>query len=127
MGRVISVGPTVAQIQLLTDRDCSVGALLTRTRIRGIVTGSGEQMSPSGLELTYVSNLEDVEVGDPIVASGIDGIYHKGIAIGRVTSVRNGPRLFKIITVEPDANLTRLEEVFILPSVGELEISERVE
>lgn len=127
VGRVISVGPTVAQIQLLTDRDCSVGALLTRTRIRGMVTGSGEQESPSGLALTYVSNLEDVEEGDPIVTSGIDGIYHKGIAIGRVASVRNGPRLFKIITVEPDATLDRLEEVFILPVVGELEITERVE
>lgn len=127
VGRVISVGPTVAQIQLLTDRDCSVGALLTRTRIRGMVTGSGEQESPSGLALTYVSNLEDVEEGDPIVTSGIDGIYHKGIAIGRVSTVRNGPRLFKIITVEPDATLDRLEEVFILPAVGELEITERVE
>lgn len=127
VGRVISVGPTVAQIQLLTDRECSVGAVLTRTRIRGIVTGSGEQESPSGLALTYVSNLEDVEAGDPIVTSGIDGIYHKGIAIGRVGTVRNGPRLFKIITVEPDATLDRLEEVFILPAVGALEITERVE
>lgn len=127
VGRVISVGPTVAQIQLLTDRDCSVGALLTRTRIRGMVTGSGEQASPTGLTMDYVSNLEDVEEGDPIVTSGIDGIYYKGIAIGRVSSVRNGPRLFKIIAVEPAASLDRLEEVFILPAVGELEITETVE
>ena len=127
VGRVISVGPTASQIQLLTDRDCSVGAMLTRTRIRGILTGSGEQASPTGLSLNYVSNLEDVADGDSIVTSGIDGIYHKGIAIGRVASVRNGPRLFKIITVEPAASLDRLEEVFILPAVGELEITERVE
>jgi rod shape-determining protein MreC len=127
VGRVISVGPAVSQIQLLTDRDCSVGALLTRTRIRGMVTGSGEQASPTGLSLDYVSNLEDVVEGDTIVTSGIDGIYHKGIAIGRVASVRNGPRLFKLITIEPAADLDRLEEVFILPAVGELEISERVE
>ena len=127
VGRVISLGPDVAQIQLLTDRDCSVGALLTRTRNRGIVAGSGEQSSPSGLLLNYVSNLEDVVEGDPIVTSGIDGIYHKGIAIGRVASVRNGPRLFKTITVEPAARLARLEEVFILPAVGDIEITEQVE
>lgn len=127
VGRVISVGPTASQIQLLTDRDCSVGAMLTRTRIRGMVTGSGEQASPTGLSLNYVSNLEDVAEGDAIVTSGIDGIYHKGIAIGRVASVRNGPRLFKIVTIEPAANLDRLEEVFILPAVGELVITERVE
>ena len=127
VGRVISLGPTVSQIQLLTDRDCSVAVLLSRTRMRGMVAGSGEQASPTGLVLNYVSNLEDVAEGDPIVASGIDGIYHKGIAVGRVASVRNGPRLFKIITVEPAANLDRLEEVFILPAIGQPEFTERVE
>ena len=127
VGRVISVGPSVSQIQLLTDRDCSVGALLSRTRIRGNVAGSGEQASRSGLVLSYVSNLEDVVEGDPIVTSGLDGIYPKGVAVGRVESVRNGPRLFKLITVEPAANLERLEEVFILPPVEPLEITQSVE
>jgi rod shape-determining protein MreC len=127
VGRVISIGSDVAQIQLLTDRDCSVGALLARTRARGVVAGSGEQASPTGLTLNYVSNLEDVVEGDLIVTSGMDGIYPKGIAIGRVGSVRNGPRLFKLVTVEAAANLDRLEEVFILEAVSVSEITERVE
>ncbi|HXV63043.1 MAG TPA: rod shape-determining protein MreC [Vicinamibacteria bacterium] len=127
VGRIISVGEQVAQVQLLTDRDCSVGALLSRTRIRGMVTGSGDERSPTGLTLNYVSNLEDVVEGDAIVTSGMDGIYPKGIAVGRVSSVRNGPRLFKLVTVEPAANLGRVEEVFILPPLGEAEMTERVE
>ena len=127
VGRVISIGSDVAQIQLLTDRDCSVGALLARTRARGVVAGSGEQASPTGLTLNYVSNLEDVVEGDLIVTSGMDGIYPKGIAIGRVGTVRNGPRLFKLVTVEPAATLDRLEEVFILEAASFSEITERVE
>lgn len=127
VGRVISIGSDVAQIQLLTDRDCSVGALLARTRARGVVAGSGEQASPTGLTLNYVSNLEEVVEGDLIVTSGMDGIYPKGIAIGRVASVRNGPRLFKLVTVEPAANLDRLEEIFILDAASVSEITERVE
>jgi rod shape-determining protein MreC len=127
VGRVISVGRDIAQIQLLTDRDCSVGALLARTRARGVVAGSGGEVSPTGLALNYVSNLEDVVAGDLIVTSGMDGIYPKGIAIGRVASVRNGPRLFKIVIVEPAANLDRLEEVFILQAASLSEITERVE
>ncbi len=127
VGRVISIGSDVAQIQLLTDRDCSVGALLARTRARGVVAGSGEWASPTGLTLNYVSNLEDVVEGDLIVTSGMDGIYPKGIAIGRVGSVRNGPRLFKLVTVEPAANLDRLEEVFILEAASVSEVIERVE
>jgi len=127
IGRVISVGPDMAQVQLLTDRDCSVAVLLTRTRTRGMVNGSGDQTSPTGLTLNYVSNLEDVVEGDPIVTSGIDGIYRKGLIVGRVASVRNGPRLFKLIIVEPAANLDGLEEVFPLPAVGEIEMTDRVE
>jgi hypothetical protein len=44
-----------------------------------------------------------------------------------VASVRNGPRLFKLITVEPAANLDRLEEIFILDAISVSEITERVE
>ena len=78
VGRVISVGAEVAQIQLLTDRDCSVGALLSRTRLRGIVAGSGEQLSATGLTLNYVSNLEDVVEGEVILTSGMDGNLSQG-------------------------------------------------
>jgi rod shape-determining protein MreC len=124
VGRVIAVGPGVAQVQLLSDRDCAVGALLVRGRSRGIVSGTGQAQ----LEMKYVSNLEDVAVGDLVVTSGIDGMYPKGIAIGRIAAVKDGPRLFKIITVEPAARLDRLEEVFILEALdSEFEFTERVE
>ncbi len=124
VGRVIAVGPYVAQVQLLSDSDCSVGSLLVRTRTRGIVSGQGG----AELQLKYVSNLEDVAVGDLVVTSGIDGFYPKGIAIGRVASVQNGPRLFKEIAIEPAASLNRLEEVFILEPVGaNLELTKKVE
>ncbi len=124
VGRTVAVGSRVAQVQLLSDRDCSVGALLVRGRGRGIVSGAGK----THLEMKYVSNLEDVTVGDLIVTSGIDGMYPKGIAIGRVASVQNGPRLFKVITIEPAADLDRLEEVFILEPVEKNQtFTERVE
>ena len=113
VGRIIAVGNKVSQVQLLSDRDSSVGALLVRSRARGIISGIGR----TDLQMKYVSNLEDVAVGDLVVTSGIDGIYPKGIAIGRVAAVFNGPRLFKSISVEPAARLDRLEEVFILEAV----------
>lgn len=124
VGRTVATGTNVAQVQLLSDRDCSVGALLVRGRGRGIVSGAGDTL----LQMKYVSNLEDVVVGDLIVTSGIDGMYPKGIAIGRVASVQNGPRLFKVVAVEPAARLDRLEEVFILEPVEKNQaFTERVE
>ncbi len=113
VGRIIAVGNNVSQVQLLSDRDSSVGALLVRSRARGIISGIGR----TDLQMKYVSNLEDVVVGDLVVTSGIDGIYPKGIAIGRVATVFKGPRLFKNISVEPAARLDRLEEVFILEAI----------
>ena len=127
IGRVVAVGSEVAQIQLITDRDASVGVLLSRTRTRGLVGGTGLQNRPLGVTLKYVSNLEDVLVGDPIITSGIDGIYHKGLVVGKVASVRDGPNLFKNITVELSANIDRLEEVFVLPAVDVSHITEYVE
>jgi rod shape-determining protein MreC len=124
VGRVVALGPQVARVQLVSDRTSSVGALLVRSRARGIVSGEGH----AALQLKYVSNLEDVKVGDLVVTSGVDGIYPKGLAVGRVEQVRNGPGLFKIISLSPAANIERLEEVFILPAVGRsLQFTEKVE
>jgi len=127
VGRVVSVGGSVAQVQLLSDRESAVGVLLSRTRVRGLVNGTGSGESPTGLELKYISNLEDVSKGDLIMTSGMDDLYYKGLAVGRVATVRNGPHLFKIITVEPAARLDRLEEVFILPPLTLGELTKKVE
>jgi len=124
VGRVVAVGAQVARVQLISDRTSSVGALLVRSRARGIVSGEGQ----TTLQMKYVSNLEDVKVGDLVVTSGVDGIYPKGLAVGRVESVRNGPGLFKLISLSPAANIERLEEVFILPAVGRrLQLTEKIE
>lgn len=124
VGRVVAVGPQVARVQLVSDRTSSVGALLVRSRARGIVSGEGQVT----LQMKYVSNLEDVKVGDLVVTSGVDGIYPKGLAVGRVESVGNGPGLFKVIRLAPAANIERLEEVFVLPAMGRrLQFTEKIE
>ena len=124
VGRTVAVGPAVTQVQLLSDRDFAVGALLTRTRIQGVVMGSGNEQL---VRLHYINKLEDVVEGDLIVTSGMDGLYQKGIAIGHVASVGKGPRLFNIIAVKPVATLDRLEEVFILSAVQPEEFTQKVE
>jgi rod shape-determining protein MreC len=72
-------GSDVAQIQLLTDRDCSVGPLADARRESSLEAGAGEPYRP---HLNYVSNLEEVVEGDLIVTSGMDGIYPKASRSG---------------------------------------------
>ena len=112
VGRVIGApGPRAAKVQLLIDRNAAAGALIDRTRAAGVVAGVDGQ---SLLRMDYVSNLEDVRVGDAVVTSGTDGIYPKGFVIGTVRNVQRGEDLYKTILIEPVVEFGNLENVLIV-------------
>ena len=124
VGRVMETpGQRAAQVQLLVDRNAAAGAMIERTRASGVVVGTD---NAGLLSLEYVSNLEDVLVGDRIVTSGIDGIYPKGFPIGEVTHVAQGVGLYRVIEVRPMVQFTQVEEVLVIvetsPSPTEAEI-----
>jgi rod shape-determining protein MreC len=115
LGRVVSVGPTAAKVQLLLDRDCGVGVRIERTRTTAVVAGqvSFADSGTSELLMKYVPVLADVVVGDVVVTSGLDQIYPKGLVVGRVRSVGKGSGLFKEVAVQPSANFEKIEEVMV--------------
>jgi rod shape-determining protein MreC len=110
IGRVILTTNDLAKVQLLTDANCSVGALIERTRRQGIVRGDGR----SGTEMHEVPSLADVRQGDRVLTAGIDGIYPKGIPIGLIVKVEQGQDLFKDIVVKPSVDFGTIEEVIII-------------
>jgi rod shape-determining protein MreC len=115
LGRVVSVGPTAAKVQLLLDRDCGVGVRIERTRTTAVVSGqvSFADSGTSELLMKYVPVLADVVVGDVVVTSGLDQIYPKGLVVGRVRSVGKGSGLFKEVAVQPSANFEKIEDVMV--------------
>jgi len=115
MGRVVSVGPTAAKVQLLLDRDCGVGVRIERSRTTAVVAGqvAFSDSGTSELLMKYVPVLADVAVGDVVVTSGLDQIYPKGLVVGRVRSVGKGSGLFKEVAVQPSANFEKIEEVMV--------------
>jgi rod shape-determining protein MreC len=116
VGRVVAVGGQVSRIQLLLDRDCSAGVLVGTTRVAGVVQGQVgfADQGTSELLVKYVGALAQVAVGDPVVTSGLDGIYPKGLLVGRVRSVAIPSGLFKDVLVTPAVAFDRMEEVLIL-------------
>src|SRR2546430_903788 len=74
VGRIVTLAPRAAKVQLLVDRNAGAGALVERSRAQGVVLGTGEEL----LRMDYVSGVADVQPGDTVVTSGIDGIYPKG-------------------------------------------------
>ena len=110
VGRVVVPSARSAKVQLLIDRNAAAAVIVERTRAQGVVVGGGDDR----LQMQYVSEASDVVVGDLVVTSGIDTIYPKGLAIGKIESVeKNGPA-FKKIVVKPLVDFTQLEQVLIV-------------
>jgi rod shape-determining protein MreC len=110
VGRVVIPTARSAKVQLLSDRNAAVGALIERSRAQGVAMGGGDQR----LRLEYVSETADVVVGDLVVTSGIDGIFPKGFTIGSVDVVEKSGPSYKRITIRPAVDFSSLEEVLVV-------------
>lgn len=110
VGRVVTPSGRNAKVQLLIDRNAAAGALVERSRAQGVAVGTGD----GRLRLDYVAEVADVVVGDLVVSSGIDGIFPKGFAIGRVTTVEKSGGAYRNITVDPAVDFASLEEVLVV-------------
>lgn len=110
VGRVIVPSARAAKVQLLIDRNAAAGAIIERTRAQGVTIGVGE----GHLRLDFVAAISDIQVGDTVITSGIDGIYPKGFIIGRVDRVERGRSGFRLIRVQPAVDFTSLEQVLVV-------------
>ena len=98
VGKVIQVSPHSSRVLQINDHNSALDGFDQRSRERGIVAGSID----AGVILKYVDRSEDITTGDQIVTSGLDGIFPRGLLVGRVKSVRReGPGLFLAVIVEP--------------------------
>ncbi len=120
VGRVIRVGPSASQVQLLLDQQSGVGARIERSRVTGVVSGQVSRQSATpdasagDLVMKFVPMLADVVEGDIVVTSGLEGMFPPGLVIGRVRTVVRGSGLFKEVRVAASADFDRLEEVLVV-------------
>jgi len=98
-------------VQLLVDRSAAAGALIERTRVAGLVMGDVDE---GLLRMEYVSNLEDVRLGDVVITSGGDGVYPKGFVLGDVELVEREVGLHQAIYVRPRVEFNDLENVLVI-------------
>jgi rod shape-determining protein MreC len=110
IGRVVTVGRGISRAQLLLDASAAAGARIARTGELGVVRGDGH----GALVLNNIATTSSVARGDLVESAGIDGIYPRGIPIGRVESVSRGSKLFLEVRVTPSADFSRLTDVLLL-------------
>lgn len=125
VGKISAVSTGQAVVQLFYDPAFRVAARDQRSRVLGIV----RYKQGLNLVMDNVPNKEDVQPGDTIITSGLGGIFPAGILIGQVHTVHTDSlSIFKSISVEPAAQINRLEEIFVLnvPLLTEPLINEKV-
>lgn len=115
VGKVLRVVHSSSQVLLINDPSSGVGAILQSSRLQGILQGTaaGEVM------LRYVMSDEKVAPGEPVLTSGGDRIFPKGLPVGTVQQTNPGSDLFLNIRVKPAADLSRLEEVLVVSKIEE--------
>jgi rod shape-determining protein MreC len=114
VGKVLHAYPSTSLVLLINDQSSGVGAILEKSRLQGILKGT----SAGEVTLEKVMSDETVPPGEMVLTSGGDGIFPKGLLVGRVTKVV-GNDLFLNIRVRPAADLSRLEEVLVVTKIDE--------
>lgn len=111
VGQVTRVFPFVSEITLVTDKEQAVPVQIVRNGLRSVVFGLGNGQ----LELRFMPANADVQNGDLLVTSGLDGIFLSGFPVAKVVHIeRDTSYSFARIYCEPVASVENFGEVMIL-------------
>ena len=114
VGQVTRVYPWASQVTLITDKDMTVPVQVMRSGVRGVLFGVG---SDGALELRFMPFSADIQNGDKLITSGIDGTYPAGLPVATVLEVeRNAAFMFARISAQPTAGVNRYRQVLVLTS-----------
>jgi rod shape-determining protein MreC len=83
-----------------------------------VVFGSGDI---SNLSLRYMPSSSDIQVGDVMVTSGIDGTYPAGLPVAKVTQIERDPAYpFARILCAPLAGVDQQRQLMIISGLHKL-------
>lgn len=108
-GKVEVVHDSTSMILLISDPEAGAGIVLGRSGELGVLRGTGRPTC----RVEYVGRDVAVARGDPVFTSGLDGIFPRGLPVGRVVAVR--PRAeTQFVEVRPFADLDHISEVLVV-------------
>lgn len=121
LGQVTRVYPLVSEVTLITDRNQAIPVLNTRTGLRALAFGEPSAGAGS-LELRFLDANVDLQAGDLMTTSGIDGVYPPGLQVARVSKIERGAdSAFARVRCQPVADVTGGLHVLILqPLAGQV-------
>lgn len=113
IGQVTRTYPLHSEVTLLSDKDQSIPVQVVRNGLRSVLFGAGGGQ----LELRFLAANADVQNGDVLVTSGLDGVYFPGLPVAKVVRVeRDNVYAFARILCEPLAGVEQHRLVLVLAS-----------
>ena len=114
LGQVTRVHPLVSEVTLLIDRDLAIPVLNVRTGARSVAYGD-PSAGGSGLELRFMGSNADVQTGDLLTTSGVDGVYPPGLPVAKISRIeRRAESAFAKIYCTPQAQVTASRHVMVV-------------
>ncbi len=111
VGRVVTVAPRSAQVQLLTDPGSAINARLGASRADGVVQGN----LSSTLYMKWIEQDIPISENELVMTSGLGGNFPPDLVIGRVASFKQSiSELFQEAEVRPAVNFDQLEIVLVI-------------
>jgi rod shape-determining protein MreC len=118
LGQVTRVYPSVSEVTLVTDREQAIPVLNVRTGARAVAFGDPGAHA-NALELRFMASNADVQVGDVLTTSGVDGVYPPGLPVARVDKIeRRVETAFAHIFCTPLAGVDGALHVMVLQPVS---------
>ncbi len=112
VGQVTRVYPNMAEVTLVTDKDHAVPVQVERSGVRAVLYGAGAGRAP---ELRFTAPSADIQEGDVLVTSGLDGTYPPGLAVARVATLeRETGQMFARIACTPLAGVDHTRHLLVL-------------
>lgn len=112
VGQVTAVTPFSAEVTLLTDKDQAIPVTLVRNGLRAVVFGAGQG---GLLSIPFLPTNADIQKGDQLVTSGIDGTYPPGLAVATVKDIDQAAALaFSRISALPIAGVENHRYLMVL-------------
>lgn len=114
VGQVTQVYPFSSEVTLVIDKDLAIPVQIERSGLRAIAFGNSRN---SAIDLPYLPVNVDIQVGDRLVTSGIDGVYPAGLAVGKVVQIdRKTYAPFARIACVPIAGIKTHRQVLLIPA-----------
>ena len=118
LGQVTRVFPLSSEVTLLTDKDAAIPVLNARSLARSAAFGSAAGLGEA-MEMRFMAGNADVQVGDTLTTSGMDGVYPPGLPVAKVKAVdRKVDSGFARIVLMPTAVPDGVRHVMVLEPVG---------